>query len=80
MSSRTSRSARRYASWALVLACLALAGCGSSSSPKTSSSAAPPPTSSSSSSSSAGGIPQGPNAGDKDSDNSGGPSDGDGNL
>jgi hypothetical protein len=26
------------------------------------------------------GIPQGPNAGDADSDNRGGPSDGDGNL
>jgi hypothetical protein len=26
------------------------------------------------------GIPQGPNAGDQDGDNSGGPSDGDGNL
>jgi cytochrome c oxidase subunit 2 len=42
------------------------------------SSATPP--ASSSSSSSATGIPQGPNAGDRDSDNRGGPSDGDGNL
>ena len=42
------------------------------------SSAAPP--ASSSSSSSATGIPQGANAGDRDSDNRGGPSDGDGNV
>jgi hypothetical protein len=34
---------------------------------------APPPAPS-------GGIPQGPNAGDADSDNHGGPSDGDGNI
>ncbi len=40
----------------------------------------PTTTTTSSSSTSSSGIPQGPNAGDKDTDNNGGPSDGDGNL
>lgn len=73
----------------------AVAGCGggsssssTASSPPASSSTAssttsssPPATSTSSSSGGASsGIPQGANAGDKDPDNSGGPSDGDGNI
>jgi len=78
-------SVKRFGSLSLVVICLAMAGCGGSSSSSSSSSSAPAATSSSSSASSSasGGsssIPQGPNAGDKDSDNKGGPSDGDGNL
>jgi hypothetical protein len=68
-------TARRWLGVALVVAALAAAGCGGGSSAKSSSSSAPAASSSSSSSS---GIPQGPNAGDKDSDNQGGASDGDG--
>ena len=75
------RSIRRLITGALVLAALVLAGCGSNSS-NSSSSTTPAASSGSTSSSgsSSSGIPQGPNAGDKDADNSGGPSDGDGNL
>jgi hypothetical protein len=88
-------SIRRRASWALVLACLAVAGCGSGSSTSSSATASSAPASTStaatstaatsapaasSSASGSGGIPQGPTAGDRDSDNNGGPSDGDGNL
>ena len=73
---------KRLVAGALVALVLALAGCGGGSS--SSSSQSPSTTSAasttSSSSSAAGGIPQGPNAGDKDADNQGGPSDGDGNL
>ncbi|HSC04654.1 MAG TPA: hypothetical protein VLC49_15090 [Solirubrobacteraceae bacterium] len=68
-------TARRWLGVALVVAALAAAGCGGGSSSKSSSSSAPAASSTSSSSS---GIPQGPNAGDKDSDNQGGASDGDG--
>lgn len=66
---------------ALLVTALAVAGCGggSSSSSTKSSSSAPASTSTSSQSSSSG-IPQGPNAGDKDADNNGGPTDGDGNI
>ncbi len=72
------------------LVALVVAGCGggssSSSTTSTSTSSASAPassattTSTTSASSAANGIPQGPNAGDQDSDNSGAPSDGDGNL
>ncbi len=81
---------RRLPCAALVALTLVLAGCGGSSSSTTKSSATsstPAATTSGSSSStttspasSSSRIPQGPNAGDKDSDNNGGPSDGDGNL
>jgi hypothetical protein len=75
---------RRWLGLALTVAAIAAAGCGggSSSSKSSSSSSAPAATSTSSSggSSASSGIPQGPNAGDKDSDNQGGPSDGDGNI
>ncbi|MBV9000499.1 MAG: hypothetical protein JO304_15665 [Solirubrobacterales bacterium] len=78
---------RRWLGLALVVAAIAVAGCGggggssaTSSSSAPASSATSASSSSSAGSSSAGGIPQGPNAGDKDSDNQGGPSDGDGNL
>lgn len=88
---RNSSTHRRLLGTALVALVLALAGCGggSSSSSSQSSSSTPATTTSSSSSSpattsssssSSGGIPQGANAGDKDADNQGGPSDGDGNL
>ena len=74
----------RWLGLALAIAALAVAGCGggSSSSKSSNSSSAPAATSTGSSSggSSSSGIPQGPNAGDKDSDNQGGPSDGDGNI
>jgi hypothetical protein len=82
MSSPKSGSIWRLASGALVLVALAVAGCGSSGS-STSSTATQPTgtgTATSSSGSTSSGIPQGPNAGDRDADNSGGPSDGDGNL
>ncbi len=66
---------------------LVVAGCGSSSSSTSSAPAATSsapatsaPATSAPSSSSKNGIPQGPNAGDQDSDNNGGASDGDGNL
>jgi hypothetical protein len=79
-----STTARRTLAALLVVAALAVAGCGggSSSSKSTSSSSAPAATSTSSGSSAGtkNGIPQGPNAGDADSDNQGAPSDGDGNL
>ena len=52
----------------------------SSSGSSTSSSSGSSSSSSSGSSSSSANIPQGPNAGDSDADNRGGPSDGDGNL
>ena len=76
---------RRFLAAALVLGALVVAGCGSnsnttSSTPPATSTPATTSTPASSSSGSASGIPQGPNAGDKDSDNNGGPSDGDGNL
>lgn len=72
-------TARRWLGLALVVAAMAVAGCGGGSSSK-SSSASPPAATSTSSGSSSSGIPQGPNAGDKDSDNQGGASDGDGNI
>ena len=87
---------RRYAAGVLLIAALAAAGCGStpshthSTAPKPASSSgggssggsASGGSSSGGSSgvASASGIPQGANAGDADSDNHGGPSDGDGNL
>ena len=70
-------TARRWLGVALVVAAIGAAGCGGGSSSSKSSSSAPAASSTSSGSSSAG-IPQGPNAGDKDSDNQGGASDGDG--
>jgi hypothetical protein len=73
------RSPRRLAAGLLVLAALSLAACGSNSSSSGSSSSSSSQSSQSSGSSS-GSIPQGPNAGDKDADNHGGPSDGDGNI
>jgi hypothetical protein len=75
-------TARRWLGLALTVAALAVAGCGGGSSSSKSSSSSSPPAASSTSSGSSGssGIPQGPNAGDKDSDNQGGPSDGDGNI
>ena len=71
-------SARWWIAVLMAVAAIAVAGCGggSSSSKSSSSSSAPAATSTSSSN----GIPQGPNAGDKDGDNQGGPSDGDGNI
>lgn len=82
----TTRSPRAWAAVLLVFAALGLAACGGNSSNPTSQSsggsstpaASSPSTSTQSSSSNS--IPQGPNAGDADSDNHGGPSDGDGNL
>jgi hypothetical protein len=72
---------RRWLGLALVVAAIAVAGCGGGGGSSASkSSAAPASSATSSSAGSSGGIPQGPNAGDKDSDNRGGPSDGDGNL
>jgi hypothetical protein len=83
-SDMTRKSNRRwqFLSGLLVVLALAVAGCGGggSSSPKTSSTPAASAPASSSAQSSASGIPQGPNAGDQDSDNQGGPSDGDGNI
>jgi hypothetical protein len=77
-------SPRRWVALTLAVAAIVVAGCGGGGSSSSSSSSAPAATSTGSSSSSggssSGGIPQGPNAGDKDSDNKGGPSDGDGNL
>jgi hypothetical protein len=70
-------TARRWLGVALVVAAIGAAGCGGGSSSSKSSSSAPAASSTSSGSSSSG-IPQGPNAGDKDSDNNGGASDGDG--
>lgn len=77
---------RRIVAGTVLVLALAAAGCGSNPShTKTS----PPPASSGGSSggssgssggSSSSGIPQGANAGDADSDNHGGPSDGDGNI
>jgi hypothetical protein len=71
--------------FAAGLVALVVAGCGggNSSSSTTSSSAAPASSTTTSTTKASGpvpGIPQGPNAGDKDSDNNGGPSDGDGNI
>ncbi len=74
---------RRWVALSFVLVALGAAGCGSSSSTTTSSPAAPAETKSAPatpSEATKNGIPQGPNAGDRDGDNSGGPSDGDGNL
>ena len=77
---------RRLLAAGVIAVSLAVAGCGSSS-PTTSApansapaSTAPASAPASTSSSSASGIPQGPTAGDRDSDNNGGPSDGDGNV
>ena len=72
-------TARRWLGVALVVAAIGAAGCGGGSSSSKSSSSAPAASSTSSGSSSSG-IPQGANAGDKDSDNHGGASDGDGNI
>jgi hypothetical protein len=80
------KSSRRLLGASLVIAALAVAGCGgggssSSTSSATSSTAQSSSTSApASSGSSSSGIPQGPNAGDRDADNQGGPSDGDGNI
>ncbi len=90
MTTRTRKPIRRLTACLLVLVALGVAACGSNaSSSSTHSAASSPPattTTSASSSSSGGssasssnGIPQG-NVGDDDSDNHGGPSDGDGNL
>jgi hypothetical protein len=79
MSTATCRSIKRLASGALIFMCLALAACGGSSSPSSTTSSATTSAPAASSSGPASGIPQGPNAGDADSDNNGGPSDGDGN-
>lgn len=89
----TAKTLRRLMTGALVVGSVAIAGCGSNSSTTTSSStsapaasatsSAPAPATSSattSSGSGSSGIPQGPTAGDRDSDNNGGPSDGDGNV
>ena len=93
MDTKLARSGRTWLGAGIVVIALVLAGCGSS--PPASGSKAPSSTPSSSGSSSggsssggsssggasaSGGIPQGANAGDGDSDNHGGPSDGDGNL
>jgi hypothetical protein len=67
----------------LVLIAVGVSACGSgSSSPSSSSSSSATQSSGggASSSTTSGGIPQGPNAGDKDADNNGAPSDGDGNM
>lgn len=87
MKPTTTRSARGWAALLLVLASLGVAACGggsgNSSTPAATSStpaAASSSPSTSTQSSSSNSIPQGPNAGDADSDNHGGPSDGDGNL
>jgi hypothetical protein len=84
MSTATSRSIKRLAGGALISMCLALAACGGSSSPSSTASSATTSSATSSapaasSSAPTSGIPQGANAGDADSDNHGGPSDGDGN-
>jgi ABC-type phosphate transport system substrate-binding protein len=75
-------SPRRWVALTLAVAAIVVAGCGGggSSSSASSSSSSPPAATSTSSGSSSSGIPQGPNAGDKDADNKGGPSDGDGNI
>ncbi len=90
MNATMTRPPRRWAAALLVLVALGVAACGSNSSgsstksttqpTQTSSSSAGSAPSSTSSSSSSNGIPQGPNAGDDDGDNHGGPSDGDGNI
>ncbi len=82
------KSSRRLLGGMLVVIALAVAGCGGGSSSSSSSTAKSPApatstgtsTGTSSSASSAGSIPQGPTAGDRDADNRGAPSDGDGNL
>jgi hypothetical protein len=79
---------RAWLASSLVAAALLVAACGGGSSTSSSSSSASAPastttsktSSSSPSASGASGIPQGANAGDKDADNQGGPTDGDGNL
>ena len=71
---------RRWVALGVILLALGIAGCGSSgssSSGTTSSSSSTPAAPAEASSS---GIPQGEHAGDSDSDNKGGPSDGDGSL
>ncbi len=91
MTSRPFPAVSRFAAGIALILALVAAGCGSSpshsstappASTSTSSTSSSPTTSSSTSSSggSSSGIPQGANAGDADSDNHGGPSDGDGNL
>lgn len=75
------RSPRHWTAVLLVLAALAATACGSNSGGSSNSSSSSPPASTQSSgSSSSNAIPQGANAGDADSDNHGGPSDGDGNM
>jgi hypothetical protein len=72
---------RRWVALSVVLVALGVAGCGSSGSSNsgTSSSSSTPAAPTETKAPAEETIPQGPNAGDKDSDNSGGPSDGDGN-
>jgi hypothetical protein len=72
------RLRRALATGGLLLA-LVLAGCGGSGSASKTSSTSPPASNAPASGESSGGIPQG-NEGDHDTDNNGGPSDGDGNL
>jgi hypothetical protein len=72
------RPAWRLACAATVVVALGVAGCGGGSSSSKTSPAASSALAKQSSASS--GIPQGPNAGDRDADNNGGPSDGDGNV
>ena len=88
MTTTTPRTIRRLAAGLLVFAALGLAACGSTASssstpaasPTTTQSSTPPATTSGTTATTKNGIPQGPGAGDQDADNSGGPSDGDGNL
>ena len=68
------RTTQRYGLPALLVIAVGVAGCGGGSTPTA------PTKSSTRTQSAASGIPQGPNAGDRDSDNNGGPSDGDGNI
>jgi ABC-type phosphate transport system substrate-binding protein len=82
------RSPRTLLTAATAVIALVLAGCGSSPASGSKSPASSPPAASSagasgsgsSAGSSSGSIPQGATAGDADTDNHGGTSDGDGNL
>jgi hypothetical protein len=80
-SAHSTGPSRRWLALGLLVAALAVAGCGSSNSGTTSSSSSTPATTAAKEeSSSSSGIPQGEHAGDGDGDNHGEPSDGDGNL